>query len=504
VSGLEKFSALAEAEPSLKLAMSRLRQATALFEQNKKHSLVDWLIALQESLKILGVELGLQSDEAGTQLLDLLRGWQQELRDDAGRYRFAEWRRWLGQKLDTETFRDNSIDSPVHFTHLAATRWRVFDGVLLLGCDADHLPSVSEGGSWFNDSVRASLNLATRETHVRRQRDDLLALLRLNDRVMVTWQQERNGEQILLSPHLQLVRDLHELTWGNDLCETHLLDYLRAEEQRSCTLERAVQPTPTLASEQVPRRISISAYNSLIACPYQFYARYVLRLNELDEVQEGIEKRDYGERVHDILCRFHQRYPVVSARSSAELTESLQQISHEVFADLLEQDFSARAWLARWLDAVPAYLSWQLESEAQGWRYAESESAFECELADVQLRGRIDRLDVREQERRVLDYKTQSDAVLRNKLLEPGEDVQLASYAFAYSANEAAFLSIEKDKVKSIEPKDDLMQLSKLNAERLVQMVAEMRSGVPLPANGTDAQCIYCEMRGLCRKGEWS
>jgi ATP-dependent helicase/nuclease subunit B len=82
--------------------------------------------------------------------------------------------------------------------------------------------------------------------------------------------------------------------------------------------------------------------------------------------------------------------------------------------------------------------------------------------------------------------------------------VQLASYAFAYSANEAAFLSIEKDKVKSIEPKDDLMQLSKLNAERLVQMVAEMRSGVPLPANGTDAQCIYCEMRGLCRKGEWS
>ena len=68
---------------------------------------------------------------------------------------------------------------------------------------------------------------------------------------------------------------------------------------------------PCVPPEAVPQSISISAYNSWWpALPV--YARYILRLNELDEVQEAIEKRDYGEPCHDILRRFHERYPRVS------------------------------------------------------------------------------------------------------------------------------------------------------------------------------------------------
>jgi ATP-dependent helicase/nuclease subunit B len=122
----------------------------------------------------------------------------------------------------------------------------------------------------------------------------------------------------------------------------------------------------------------------------------------------------------------------------------------------------------------------------------------------VRLRGRIDRLDVRGEEKRVLDYKTQSDQILRNKLREPGEDVQLACYAYAHEAADAAFISIENGKVKLVEPKDDMPELAQLNAERLVQVMEKIRGGAGLPANGIDAACEYCEMRGVCRKGEWA
>ena len=210
VAGLEKFSALAGHEAVLQQPLARLRQAARLLEQNKKKTLAEWLAALRESLSVLGIDTGLQQDDAGQQLLHALETWQQELAADDGRYRFAEWRRWLAQQLDTQTFRDSSIDSPVRFTHLAATRWRAFDAVLLLGCDADHLPSVADGGRWFNDAVRGSLNLPTRSTHAARQRDDLLALLALNDCVLVTWQKDRNGEAGLLSPYLEMLRDLHD------------------------------------------------------------------------------------------------------------------------------------------------------------------------------------------------------------------------------------------------------------------------------------------------------
>ncbi len=504
VAGLEKFIALAEHETVLHQPLARLRQAAMLLEQSKKRTLAEWLEALRASLRVLGIDIGLQQDDAGAQLLRALEAWQQELAADAGRYRFAEWRRWLAQQLGAQTYRDSGIDSPVHFTHLAATRWRAFDAVLLLGCDADHLPGAADGGRWFNDAVRGSLNLPTRGTHAARQSDDLLALLALNDCVLVTWQKERNGEKGLLSPYLEMLRDLHTLTHGDDLGENELHAFLAAEEAHHVELPQAAQPAPKVTAEAVPASVSISAYNSLVACPYQFYARHILRLNELDEVQEGIEKRDYGERVHRILQRFHERYPQVSGHPADELEAALRRISEEVFADLLQQDFAARAWLARWFAALPAYLEWQAESEAQGWRYAEAESAFDWELEGVRLRGRIDRLDVRGEEKLVLDYKTQGEQVLRNKLREPGEDVQLACYAYAHEAADAAFVSIENGKVKLVEPKHDVPLLAQLNAERLVQVMGDLRGGAGLPANGIDAVCVYCEMRGLCRKGEWA
>jgi len=503
VEGLAEFIALAGHEVSLHQPLARLRQAAALLDQGKKRPLAEWLAALRESLNVLSIDKGLQQDEAGQQLLRALETWQQELQGDAGRYRFAEWRRWLAQQLDSETFRDSSIDSLVRFTHLAATRWRAFDAVLLLGCDADHLPSIADGGRWFNDAVRAALDLPTRATHSTRQHHDLQALLAMNDCVLVTWQKDKEGEARLLSPFLQLLRDEHEQAHGDDLSETGLYAFLATEEAHQISLPQATQPAPGVAAEAVPASVSISGYNSLVACPYQFYARHVLRLNELDEVQETIEKRDYGELVHDILQRFHEHYPQVSGHAVTEMEAALRRISEEVFAGLLAQDFAARAWLARWYKCLPVYLEWQAESEAQGWRYSEAESKFDWQLEGVRLKGRIDRLDVNGEAKRVLDYKTQSDQILRNKLKEPGEDVQLACYAYAHEAADAAFVSIDNGKVKSIAPKEDASLLAQLNVERLERVMGAIRGGAGLPANGIDAVCTHCEVRGVCRKGEW-
>ncbi|TNC96967.1 MAG: hypothetical protein FD121_939 [Gallionellaceae bacterium] len=504
VSGLKKFIDLVPYEVALHVPLARLRQAAALLEQSKKRTLSEWLAALRESLDVLSIAKGLQQDDAGQQLLSALQTWQQELANDGGRYAFHEWRRWLSQQMDVQTYRDSSIDSTVRFTHLAATRWRTFDAVLLLGCDADHLPSAGDGGRWFNDAVRSVLNLPTRATHAARQRADLMALLALNDTVLVTWQKDKNGEARLLSPFLQMLRDEHEQTHGDDLTKLELHDYLAAEESHHVALPQSAQPVPNVVAEAVPTSVSISGYNSLVACPYQFYARHILKLNELDEVQEAIEKSDYGERVHEILQRFHERYPQVSGQDVAKMNAALRDISEQVFADLLAQDFAARAWLARWCQSLPAYLAWQQEGEAEGWRYAEAETKFDWPLEGVNLRGRIDRLDVRGDDKRVLDYKTQSDGVLRNKLKEPGEDVQLACYAYAHEAADVAFVSIDSGKVRSVAPKEDAALLAQLNVERLERVMGALRDGAGLPANGIDAVCGYCEIRGVCRKGEWT
>ena len=125
---------------------------------------------------------------------------------------------------------------------------------------------------------------------------------------------------------------------------------------------------------------------------------------------------------------------------------------------------------------------------------------------ELQLNGRIDRVDVRVDDagiRAVLDYKTQAVSTLRNKLKAPGEDVQLACYAQAAGAAEAAFVSLEDDKVVAVAPPGDIAELARLNTERLATVFGQLRSGTPMPAHGAETVCGYCEMKGLCRRGEW-
>ncbi|MDP1638043.1 MAG: PD-(D/E)XK nuclease family protein [Candidatus Nitrotoga sp.] len=512
VAHLDTFLDLTQGNVEMRMALIRLRQAAEVLHK-KNDTLSGWLCALYASLEILGIVQGLKMDDAGIQLLHALQNWQRELHVDTTRVSLTEWRHWLAQQLDEHTFLDVTIDSPVLLTHLAATRWRSFDAVLMLGCDAAHLPGTGDSGRWFNDAVRTTLGLPTREVYLAQQRDDLLALLAMNDTILVTWQASKSGEANLLSPCFEMLRALHELAYGDNLTIKQgewdkLLESTQVRSAEFPLPPAAAMPAPVALQGLIPKRISASGYNSLVACPYQFYARHILHLNEMDEVREDVEKRDYGEWVHDILRRFHEQYQVLGNHLRADLDAALICISVEIFAPAVQRDYLARAWLLRWQQAIPSYLDEQLKNEAEGWQYQSGEVPFELPLtADLLMHGRLDRVDVQAKEGsavRVLDYKMMDAARLRNKLKEAGEDVQLACYAYVYETEEAAFISIEKDKVIAIAPPQDVAELAQANITRLLEVFTQMSSGAALPAHGAEEACQYCEMRGLCRKSEWN
>ena len=257
----------------------------------------------------------------------------------------------------------------------------------------------------------------------------------------------------------------------------------------------------------MPRRLSASAYASLVACPYQFFVRHMLGLARADEVREALEKRDYGEFVHRILWRFHAAYPQLLGQADAALAAALEAISREVFAPAIEENFLEHAWLARWLERVPAYIAWQRAREAAGWRTVAGELAREIALpcedaAAVMLTGRLDRLDRRaDGAEAVLDYKTQDAQELRGRLADAGEDVQLACYALLQGEGvaEAAYVALDGEKPFAL-PLPGVQEMARAQGERLAATIAALAAGAALPAHGAPQVCEYCEARGLCRR----
>ncbi len=521
VSGLRNFIRTAERtdhREHARNALARMQRAVLRMFIRRSATVGTWLQRLHDALDEIGVSPGLAQDAAGQQLLELLARLARELGEGGPKIGLDDWRRWLESRLEGETFRDREVTSPVVFTHLAATQLREFDGVILLGCDARQFPGRGGEGLFFNQSVRRQLGLPVREDELEQVRRNLIALIATSPEVLVTWQAHVDGEPNLVSPYFELLQAFHELAYGIDLRATIPSGHIRAVQVASDQWDAPPSATagaPSPASpDLVPREVSVSAWGSLVACPYQFFARHMLKLNELDEVREEIEKKDYGEFVHAVLRRFHEMHARISGADRASLECELGAISDETFAPLVERNYLATGWLLRWKSLIPAYLDWQAEREGSGWSFAAGEERRELAVPleggeTLTLHGRLDRLDQRETgtsiEYAVLDYKTQSKDTLRNKVGEPGEDVQLTAYALLQgNVTAAAYLSLDRDTVAEVAPDGDPARLAEADRERLVQSFSRLVAGGALPAHGDKITCRWCEMRALCRRDYWA
>ncbi|MCB1960650.1 MAG: PD-(D/E)XK nuclease family protein [Rhodocyclaceae bacterium] len=500
IGGLDALAALPidnEHAPSL---IARLRAGKVVFALTAAPP-QRWFQRLLDALNALGACDPLRADAAGQVLLEWIDARIDELAGEACMLDFDEWRAWLEARLDEALFRDRSIRSPVVMTHLPACRLRGFDLAIVIGADSAQLCASDVRPVFVHEGVRQELGLPGMVSARERLRDDLAGLVAACGRVMFTWQKDKAGEPCQLAADLDLLDLAHTLRFGVSLVSPAApvpMPPVTAAGQRV--------PAPVLPPGLRPTQVSASGYSALVGCPYQYFIRFVLGLDEAATVSETMEKQHYGALVHTVLEQFHARYPVISGHDPAELLAALEAISQAVFAARLAANFMEHAWLLRWRQQWSAYLDWQRAREAAGWRYQAGERDLRRALAladgaPLTLRGRIDRLDVRSDGAlAVLDYKTRDRSALAKAVNDP-EDIQLAVYAALAGAavSEAGYVSLDGERTETLAVADPAAAVAAQLA-RLVSLFEQLGAGVPLVANGVSPVCDGCVARGACRK----
>ncbi|MCP5278513.1 MAG: PD-(D/E)XK nuclease family protein [Thiobacillus sp.] len=491
---LARQEGLAEAQSIL----SRLAAAQSLFTR-RRQPLAAWTRQLLEAMDLLGARPALAADPIGRQLLELLQRLEQEVAGMSQGFDQGDWRRWLFLHLEQTTFSEASVESPLRLTHLAAAHHRELEGVIILGAGAAHLPGGAKA-TVFNDATLRQLGLPGREEKEAATQDMLMDLLARTPRAAFIWQAEADGDPAPLSPWLVHLEAFHQAAWGQRLIRTLELPLPLAEGPGAMPADPPSAPRP-------PRRLSVSAWQSLVACPYQFFARHVLGLNEPDDMPEEMDKAEYGSLVHRILARFHSTHPSLENETAPYWEAELKTLSAAVFDVAEHRHFQAVAWRLRWERHIPDYVAWALGREVEGWRFHAAETPLEKAVAwgdgdQTLLYGRADRLDHKDGDVAVLDYKTQSRQTLRAKLEPGGEDVQLAAYAWLADATQAGFVSVDEKQVVLLQAEagDDLALRAGAEEGRIAKTMAEMAAGAGLPAHGALSTCAWCEMQGLCRR----
>lgn len=506
---------LAASRALLDLLEQAAAPLTAL-QQGGQHQVAQYTTALQQSLALLGLRDSLGDDPAGQQLLRLLDELQaQNLCDEE--LDWSDFRSWVGQALESGFFRPSARQAHITLLNYSQAAWFDADYRILCGAEAGHLPPAPPKSPFFNQATRQQLGLDTRERHNARFRQILQRLLLAPGQLLVSWQNEQDGEPIALAGWLEAILRHHQQRFPADPLEASaLLETVRSTLAEKHALPHYTQPAP-VAVELLPHKLSVGAHQRLVNCPYQHFASDLLALSPLDEIREALEKSDYGSRVHLALEAFHRDVPGLPGPFPNALHTGLREqaiallgdISRAVFLKDMENNFQHRSWLKRWQAVVPFYIDWEIERQ-QSWQPQQMEVKVEYAVSpELQLRGRIDRIDSDKDEpekRALIDYKTGATASASD--IAAGEDVQLSSYAFTLEhVSRISYVSVGDAKRISNSnglEGEDLQTLALAVHKRLQDLHARIAAGEGLPAWGEQAVCDRCNNAGICRRHLWS
>jgi ATP-dependent helicase/DNAse subunit B len=262
-----------------------------------------------------------------------------------------------------------------------------------------------------------------------------------------------------------------------EIRDTRLLDYIR---ERTASL-------------------SASRLESFLQCPYQSFARQLLRLNapplRPDRRLDWNFLRQ-GDIVHAVLARwwneggdigavFEEEFARVADAKNIPTSYQTERVRNAMLLDLLQ--FAAND-----------------EWDRGAYRESRSELAIEFPLTEsVAIRGKIDRLDVTADGRAVVvDYKYSNAQNLKARL-ESEDLLQAPLYLMAaqrqFGLTPAAMYYVGlKAKVEYAEwekPEDWEAQ----TIRKTLEIVDEMRTGRIEIAPADPDKCRYCDARNICR-----
>lgn len=187
-----------------------------------------------------------------------------------------------------------------------------------------------------------------------------------------------------------------------------------------------------------PEVMSPTALETYHACPFQYFARYVLGLAPLEDPEriEDLSDDEIGTLQHAILERHH--------RDGLSIAQAAEAAVEDLAPPLYPALRTAR--VRHVTRVLEVFVAWEAAHRGS-WRPAEFEVELEGVVAGLKVHGRIDRIDRDGDRRRVVDYKKRMSGYFKTSLgtqAKDGRKVQAPIYVKLAGADEAAFYFVEE------------------------------------------------------------
>ncbi|HXV60278.1 MAG TPA: PD-(D/E)XK nuclease family protein, partial [Vicinamibacteria bacterium] len=388
---------------------------------------------------------------------------------------FFAFREKLHRAIESHTFAPRTGTGGVVIVDAASATFGSFDLVLLFGLNDGEWPDRGERNIFYPQRLLSEFGWPSDRELLARERCRFLSLLECASKHVVLFRHQLDDEMPTVpSPFLEdaqawLESDAVKVDSIGPL-ETILVS--RSEALRRGVLDASIPFAVDRRAgiidspPKVFEPVSPTAFELYLRCPFKYFARYLLGLEEEEVVDETLSARDRGRILHQLLQDAFAKWdrgaerprPITEENYDEALALFRQVAISKVRGEHRQPEFSRLFGNAGEPGAIP----WLLRRElARGpLRRRLVEHAFEAPLKVdrgpsgespwyVRIKGRVDRADVDEDGTlHVFDYKSGRSPDAQTALQVPLYAMSLAQELGA-AVREASYISFRDRKTTS-------------------------------------------------------
>lgn len=324
-----------------------------------------------------------------------------------------------------ETVRSNYGTHPrIHILGPIEARLNHFDYVILGEVNEGIWPKPAQADMWMSRPMKKDFGFSLPEKNIGILGADLCGFLAA-DNVILTRAERIDGAPMKKSRWLlRLETILYALNSDIEVLKDDDFFVLANQADKPVSYIPIKAPTPCPPTEARPRKLSASGVDLLVADPYSVFAKYILKLYPLNELDMPMDQRDYGTLIHAIIEEFNNAYPAALPDNALDI---LLEIGKKHFERLQIDDDKRTFWWPKFVKTAEWIMAQEKEYRnniSAVHNEVSGEITYDLANGPFSFTAIADRIDeLKDGGLNIIDYKT--GQIPSQKQVESGHALQL-------------------------------------------------------------------------------
>ena len=360
------------------------------------------------------------------------------------------------------------------------TRSVSFDAVIILDFDDKNVPKRSDKDMFLNSQVRMEAELPTMSDRENLQKHYYNMLINSSKEVAISFVNSADSSPSRFLKQLKIeVENFHE--------EKDFANLLFTKERR--VEHTFVDKTIEYSFKDI--KLSSTRLKTYLTCKRKYYHKYIEHLNSHNIPKDMPQEFEIGNSVHLALKELY------SNQNSYDDAYALKRdLDRELDAVCGKSELDEYL-IAMQKRRLGSFSEVEVARFAEGWEVVATEEFFEAPFKGITLIGQIDRVDKRQTDVEVLDYKTGSYTLYNKNNFTEATDFQLEFYyLLAQGLGHVSSCGFYDLKESKIIPESFLNEKLEILGSHIKDLLS--LETVDTKQCEDEKNCLYCEYKIMC------